>query len=338
MTSVQQHDLIYLSHGVPQISNLIDDIDQYKSSQIKDINTRLFKDFLKCTIDQICILFNRILAIGIFPDLWKIACVVPIDKAGCHRTVSNYRPIFLLPLIAKLPKKIIHSRLYHFLNDTNFFSPSQGGFRPNMGTHDTIVSMLSYIYTHFNNSTYISTMLKSHLSNRRQQCKINDIISNTTAINYGVPQGSILGPLLFIIFINDIAEKITNTQVSLYADDTAFYLGGEDPVILSNELTIASNTFDKWCKDNRLTLNQKKCKSMFFSPKRRKKIHLSNFPIFINGLKIDNVQEFKYLGIILDSNLSFESHINMIRKRITSQLFTLKKIRWMLSQKVALAL
>lgn len=165
-------------------------------------------------------------------------------------------------------------------------------------------------------------LLKSYLHNQQQQSKVNGTISDITSINYGVPQGSILGPLVFIIFINDIADIIINTKVSLYADDTAFYLGGSDPYILSKELSNASNIFEEWCNYNRLTLNQKECKAMLFSTNRRTK---TNFPILINGTKIEIVHEFKYLGVMLDKSLNFESHINMIRRKITFRLFIHKK-------------
>lgn len=144
--------------NLEEVSNLIDTIDTHKSSQVKDVNSKLLKDCLLCTTEQVCTLFNRILVTGIFPDLWKVACVVPIHKGGCKKTVSNYRPISLLPIIAKLFEKLLHTRIYHFLNDNNFFTNSQGGFRPNQGTQDTIDTMLKYIYSHSNNSNYTSAV------------------------------------------------------------------------------------------------------------------------------------------------------------------------------------
>lgn len=131
--------------NVEEISNIIDRIDLSKSSQIKDINTRLFKDCLDCSKTQVCKLFNKTLSDGIFPTEWKIACVVPLHKGGRKKTVTNYRPISLLPLIAKLLERILHTRLYNFLDDSKFFTPCQGGFRPKMGTYDTLSTMLKYI-------------------------------------------------------------------------------------------------------------------------------------------------------------------------------------------------
>lgn len=150
-TSQQNNILIsWRPTNLEEICNLIDTIDIHKSSMIDRINTKLLKDCLLCTAERIVLLFNRILRDGKFPKTWKIACVVPIFKAGNRKIVSNYRPISLLPLISKLFEKLLHSRLYHFLNDKNFFSPFQCGFRPFMSTTDSVATMLNHIYEHLN--------------------------------------------------------------------------------------------------------------------------------------------------------------------------------------------
>lgn len=139
--------------NIEEIELLIDAIDVNKSSMTDNINTRLLKDCLYLTMDKISILFNRILSDGIFPTSWKTACVIPIFKNGNKKIVSNYRPISLLPLVSKLFEKIIHKRLYYFLNDKNFFSPYQCGFRPDLGTDDSISNMLNHIYHNLNKQT-----------------------------------------------------------------------------------------------------------------------------------------------------------------------------------------
>lgn len=136
-----------------ELERLINNIDIYKSSKVKDISSKYFKDCLLSSIDKVCILFNRIFLDGKFPDSWKEATIVPIFKKGNSKMVQNYLPISLLPIIGKLMEKLIHTRLYNFLDDIKYFSPSQGGFRPERGTTDTISTMLDYIYERLNYNT-----------------------------------------------------------------------------------------------------------------------------------------------------------------------------------------
>lgn len=266
-------------------------------------------------------------------------------------------------------EKIIHSRIYNYLEDHNYFTPAQGGFRPGMGTTETIATMLSYIYENFNNNFITAAiyfdlskafdsinheillikleaagisgnclkLMKNYLSNRQQICKINNNLSKPQIINYGVPQGSNLGPLLFIIFINDITNFVTNVKISPYADDTAFYLSGPNKNVISNELTSAASKFSHWCKLNKLTLNPNKTKSIIYTPSRNKAYN--HIPIInLDNMAIDRVEEFKYLGVILDKQLNFENHIRMVKLKSLCRMQTLRKVRWSLTEKDALTL
>lgn len=370
--SEQQRNILisWRPTNIEEVCNLIDSIDLQKSSMIEKINTKLFRDCLLCTADKIVILFNRILSEGKFPNQWKIACVIPIFKSGNKKSVSNYRPISLLPLIGKLFEKLLHRRIYHFLNDKNFFSPLQCGFRPFLSTTDSVSTMLNHIYEQLNNKTPTMavffdlskafdsidhTLLKkklftagirgtcynlldSYLSDRIQYTKVNNCNSNLHPVQFGVPQGSTLSPLLFIIFINDLTTRISTPQISLYADDTAFYLSNKDPIKLSRDLTKASNNFQNWCMANKLTLNQSKCKAMLFCSRPMYPKISSQIKILIDNIPIQRVNEFNYLGITLDQFLNFESHLKKIKHKITSRMFTLKKIRWTLKRSDALTL
>lgn len=371
LTEVRTNDqlIAWRPTNTEEISIIIDNIDITKSSMVLDIRTNLLKDGLKCCKDKICILFNRILTDGKFPDDWKQATITPIFKAGNKKQVSNYRPISLLSLLGKMMEKIIHTRLLNFLTRTNYFTPSQCGFRPNLGTNDSIAMMLNYVYNQMNNNNVVSAiffdlskafdsidhnilklklkaagingscirLLNSYLTNRSQITKVNNLKSQPHSITYGVPQGSTLGPLLFILFINDLPDYIKDVQISLYADDTAFYYGSDNLTKTTELLNIAANKFDEWCKYNKLTLNKKKCKSITFQTNRKR--NLNNIPkIYINNEEIDHVNHFKYLGVILDDRLNFDNHIKMLKQKITSRLFTLNKIRWTLTFKDALLL
>lgn len=354
--------------NIEEIELLIDSIDISKSSRIEGINTAIFKDCLNCTKKHICYLFNKVLSHGIFPDVWKIAHIIPLHKNGKRDIVSNYRPISLLPLIGKLMEKLMHTRIYNYLQTKHFFTDSQCGFRPQHSTNHAIGNILNYIFNHQNNNTptlaiYFDLskafdtidhkillikleqaglkgtclkLLTNYLTNRQQRCKVNNQLSISEIITYGVPQGSTLGPLLFIIFINDLVNYIEKVKISLYADDTAFYLADSNLEKLHYDMYRAADDFNQWCGWNRLTLNKSKCKTMLYTT--NKKIDKSKLSVRIDQNALEMVHEFKYLGVILDSNLSFESHIKMLKQKINAKLYTLKRVRWTLTMRDAKAL
>lgn len=240
-----------------EVINLVEGIELDKSSNVELIQTRFLKDCLRCQPDRVMNLFNLILDTSKFPDQWKIACIIPLHKGGCKKSVNDYRPISLLPIMGKLLEKVLHRRLYCFLAETEFFAKEQCGFGPNLATEDAITNLLKYFYSNINNKNLILSiyfdlskafdtidhsilllklkhfgitgsclkLLNNYLSYRMQYCMVNGISSSKRDIVCGVPQGSTLGPLLFIIYINDLVKYIPEINMSLYADDTVFYWG-----------------------------------------------------------------------------------------------------------------
>lgn len=174
-------------------------------------------------------------------------------------------------------------------------------------------------------------LIINYLSNRVQYCKVNGSNSSMKEITHGVPQGSILGPLFFILYINDVVSYINDINVLLYADDTVFYLSDPDPIVLQNKLSDAALRFSYWCKINKLTLNLSKSKILCFNGRA----HLIDLKIVIDDIELEIVNEYKYLGILLDSKLNFESHLKSLKQRMFSRLMTLQKIRWTISEKDA---
>lgn len=313
-------------------------------------------------------LFNLILDTGTFPDLWKVACIVPLHKGGCKKVVNNYRPISLLPIMGKLLEKALHRRIYRYLEKIDFFADEQCGFRPNLGTEDAISNLLEYFYNNINNKKLILSiyfdlskafdtidhiilrlklrhsgitdsclkLLTNYLSNRKQYCKANGIISSQRDIICGVPQGSTLGPLLFVFYINDVVKYIPQINMSLYADDTVFYWGGKDMDSITTKINEAARKFQYWCQMNKLTLNTNKSKIVLYN--NRMSVKSENLAIKIGNTCLDSVPEYKYLGVILDSKLQFVSHVNSIKQKISYRMATLRKVRWTLGYKEALTL
>lgn len=353
-----------------ELHDVIMNIDISKSSNIKNINSRLFKCCLLATIPQVLFLFNLTLATCKFPDEWKVASVTPIFKSGDRHKISNYRPISILPLIGKIFEKLLHSRIYDHLLDNDFLSPNQGGFRPGMGINDSIDTLLDFVYNSLNENKLILTifydlkkafdtinhnilfcklygagfrgktlkLLKNYFTNRKQCCIINGQKSDLLNITCGVPQGSTLGPLMFIIYINDVIKHIKSANIGLYADDTVCYTGGYDIYDLNNTMNKAAKEFLNWCQLNRLTVNLNKSKVMIFSTKRVRQLNelKQQVNIKLNDTTLEVVPTYRYLGILLDQRLDYEKHINYVKLRISQRHYVLRKIRWSIGFREAL--
>ena len=224
------------------------------------------------------------------PESWKYAKVTPIPKGGNSQLVSNYRPISLLPLLSKMMEKIVHRRLYQHLTDNNLLDARQGGFRPGHSTSQTCAYFTEDLYTAINNkmitiAVYIDAMkafdtvnhqilikkltklgisgillkwLRNYLTNKKQCTIANGKTSEYRNINCGVPQGSVLGPLLFLVYINDISSSILNSKISMYADDTVVYISHSDLEIAIALIQSDLSNLYTWCNRNKLTINCKK--------------------------------------------------------------------------------
>ena len=277
------------------------------------------------------------------PDAYKIAKVIPLFKKGGDREslVDSYRPISLLPALGKLLEKLISVRVVRFFDAYyDLFSPHQFGFRAKFSTDFAIVDIYEKLLNNFDKGLStcaifldlakafdsvshnillrklqkygirgnVFKFFQSYLSSRSQFVKVNDVESSLMHIEFGVPQGSILGPLLFLIYINDLPEA-TNFFIKLFADDTFLCSQNHNILRLENEVNGELHKVFIWLASNKLTLNIGKSKFMFFSNKKKIKHELS---IKINEKKLEKCDSYKYLGVIFDKNLSWQPHVEYI--------------------------
>lgn len=355
-----------------ELEVIIKNLDNNKASNINQLSTKLFKECALSTLPQLNYLINLILLTSQIPIFWKTATVIPIFKSGDKNLISNYRPISLLPVIAKVIEKVIFRRIYRHVNDNHLLSENQGGFLPNLGTNDTVKKFLGDIYLSinkgeptlsifydlkkafdtidhrillkklefmgFHNSAL--SLLTNYLSDRFQSTYVNNSLSSKLPITCGVPQGSTLGPLLFILYINDMPLFVQGASVRLYADDTVFYTGAHDILTANQQMNSAASEFSKWCCYNKLTINTKKSKCLLFSNKSLKNHNTlkSSVKINIEGDTLELVSDYKYLGIHLDENLNFRKHVNYLYGIVTARLYTLSKARSYMSTTIALLL
>ena len=338
-----------------------------KSSGIDLLSSRLCKDAFIVLSDQLVHLFNCSLDNGIFPDKWKVAKILPLFKGGDRENVNNYRPVSLLPLPGKLLEKIVHKQISSFWDKNEFLSKNQGGFRKGHSTTATIGDLTDDIFQEINKGntslaafvnlrkafdTVNLGILKSklqlagirgsifkwcadYLSNRHQCTLANNVRSSLLPVTCGVPQGSVLGPLFFLIYVNDVEHAVPNCGIKLYADDTVLYQAGVNKETASNKLQKSVNEFKDWCNVNALTINVAKTKLMAFATRSKvNKCKDVKVKIGVEVLKI--VPSYKYLGLILDSTLNYSSHISSVVNTVTYKMSLLGKMHKYLKEEVAI--
>ena len=350
-----------------EVLNLCKGINITKSSGIDHMSSKFLKDALVVLVPQLVYMFNQSLSLGVFPSSWKIAKVVPSFKGGNKSDVGNFRPISLLPLPGKLLEKIVHTKISLFLDSTDMLSDKQNGFRKGHSTTQSIADLTDDLFNSMNkgkitlaafidlkkafdtvNHVILVKKLEcmgikgdllrwteSYLSNRCQKTIANGVSSSAATITCGVPQGSILGPLFFITYINDAQSAVNNSRIQFYADDTVIYVESDNYVRAAHDLQQDLGTFFSWCKSNILTINKKKTKLMTFGTRSKVK-KSSNAIVKIDGEKLQLVPSFKYLGVVLDSALTFSNHIKTVLDTVAHKSYLLGKIRKYITSDTAL--
>ena len=341
-----------------EIIKLTKDINIYKSSSINNISSRIIKDAFLAIPEKVCFLFNLSFNTGIFPRDWKCATIVPLQKEGSKSDVSNLRPVSLLPIPGKLMEKVVHERLLRYFENNNLLEEHQGGFRPGHSTIDSAVTLVDKIFKAMNDreitvATFIdlskafdtvnhSILLKKleylgvkgltllwltdYISNRVQRTVCNNSTSNPLEVVCGVPQGSVLGPLLFLVYVNDMSSAIGNSSYQLYADDTVVYKAGMNIDEITRQLQEDLVNLSKWCKCNKLTVNIKKTKYVIFGLKSQTK-RIKSHSMILDNKTIERVNFYKYLGITLDMHLTFSKHIDNCYRLAAHKIYLLSKIR-----------
>ena len=300
-------------------------------------------------------LINLTLESGYFPERLKESTIIPIYKSEDRCDINNHRPISLCNSLSKLYEKIVHKQLYDFLEDKKILNDRQYGFRNKSSCEHAMLDLLNTIETNKANNK-ISNLIfldlskafdtvsheillaklehygitdnsllwfKNYLDNRKHCSKYRDFYSEPLYSNIGVPQGSILGPLLFLVYINDISHTIDGTF--LYADDTTIVSSNENPDTLIHNANQKMRIASKWFQANKLTLNAKKTREMSITPDHSRiaqNIHLNDTPIE----KISHTSKekfFKFLGFIMDEKLTWEFHTAHVLKKLNAANYAL---------------
>ena len=351
--SIENSFFMKLTTG-DEIFQLINKLDENKAKNLIDIPTKFIKLANNLLSPILSVLFNRCVHQGVYPDPLKIAQVIPIYKEGVKTDCSNYRPISILCQFNKVYEKLMYSRLINFFNKNDILSREQYGFRKKSSTayaiYDVIEEKLKNLdKNNFTCALYLDLskafdtvnhkillqklnhygirglplkMIQSYLLNRKQFTLVNGTKSEERSINIGVPQGSVLGPLLFLLYINDL-PLASCLHTKLFADDTCLIFSAttldELQIIINQEI----KKIDLWMSSNKLSLNYKKTKYMLIHRKNDR----SHLNLYINNKKIEQTRSIKYLGVKIDENLNWREHIKYVETKISQACGAIYKLR-----------
>ena len=356
--------------SVAETSRLVRKLKRNKSAGVDNLPPGYLKDIF----DSIALPFTHILNLslenGEVPYDFKIAKITPLFKSGSTKELGNYRPISVLPIMSKILEKIVHKQLIDYLEKNHMLSNSQFGFRPGRSTEQAVTSLTDHIRKEMDKGNYtgilyidlskafdtishgtVLSKLRSfgiigtpkewfinYLFNRRQSVYYDGVMSDYQPIYCGVPQGSILGPLLFLLHLNDVSEVIHHAKILKYADDTALLVSHKDVKVIETLLNTDFSNICHWLEENDLIINMKKGKTEFMifgtNPRLKK---LSNPPINLSyrNVPVFYTTTYTYLGVLLNSTLNLSEHLTKSFRKSAGRLRLLRRIRFAINSDTA---
>ena len=323
-----------------------------KAPGLDELPPRLLSLCAKGISVSLCTLFNRSFSEGKVPSAWKEALVVPVFKGGQRDAPANYRPIALLSIVSKTMEKIVLKRLTAFLGP--LVTPKQSGFRRKDGTSPQLIRLVQEWSAALDSAHLVAVVFfdfkkafdrvclpglilklksaglqgkalswcESFLTGRRQRVRLGSEISAAEELHAGVPQGAILSPLFFSIYINDIVQS-ADAEFNLFADDTSVYITDQSATTLQQRLQAVLDKLARWFQQWAVTINTTKSTVLVLSRKR----NVPLLDIQLDGQAIPQVSSHKHLGLVVNSRLSWLDHTNYIRAKAAKKMGLLRRIR-----------
>lgn len=343
------NSMVLLDTSVDEVHSLLNRLDAHKSTGHDGISNYILKNCASAIAPALTACINKAIQSGLYPDFLKIARVSPIHKGGAKELATNYRPISVLSALNKVFESVLADRLKRFFKSQGLIYDQQYGFREKSGTATAATEAIDFVLGNLDrgdvglvSSLFIDLrkafdsvshqillqklyvygvrgpaleILRSYLSNRQQFVSVSGIHSSTLPITCGVPQGSVLGPLLFLVFINDMSQIPLIGKLFLFADDACLMYPGSNDTTTSRMMTSDLEMLSQYFARNQLQLNVSKTKYMHLSSGKRQLSGTSY--VSYRGERVEEVSEFCYLGLYLDSRLSWKRHVEHLSTKLS---------------------
>ena len=330
-----------------ELLTLLETLNTNKATGSDNISAKVIKLNAKVLVKPLWVIFNKSIQTGTFPSKMKHARINPVHKSGSINSAENYRPISILPIFSKIFEKLINKQIMNYLETNKLLEQNQYGFRSNRGTADVLTEFTNNTLTAFNNGNsvlgifvdfskafdtvnHVILLMKlkkigfnelvlswfnSYLTKRIQITKIRNAESMPLEIVCGVPQGSVLGTTLFLIYVNDMSKRLKYLIPYLYADDTNLFIESKDLNEIIPKINLDLLSFSDWCLSNKLTINMTKTNYIVLKNPQNKS-YLPTNKILLNNSYITQSDTIKFLGIYIDPHLNWSSHINNLLVQI----------------------
>jgi hypothetical protein len=348
-----------------EVDRIINSLKKKKACGVDEITNDMLKECRQYIIKPIVHLINCSLEEGVFPDYLKISKIKPIHKGGDNNKPENYRPVSLLPALSKIYEKVVFGRLEQHLQQNNILISEQHGFRKGKSTKSALLEFVENVINGLEEGDKVMSvfldlskafdcvdfeillnklkeigvtgvsndLFRSYLYGRKQCVEITKEMegevkkykSGYLDVIMGVPQGSILGPVLFLIYVNHIPAVVQKAQPILYADDTALLCLGKDKYSLEIDSHIDVQSVVQFFSDIKLVTNEKKSNVLNFKNKYGKSKD-DDVNVIIGSTAIEQSCSVKFLGVLVDENLSWNDHINYLNNKLSSNIFALRMI------------
>lgn len=356
VSEIVNNTFFFYPVGPNEVINIINDLKNKHNGGIDCLSVKLLKTLSTHLAQHIAHLINLSVVNCRFPNTLKKATVLPVFKKNNREDIVNYRPISLLSVFSKVFERIIFDRMFNFIDRFKIMASCQHGFRRGKSTQSAACSFTANIYKLLDSGKHVAGLffdlsrafdslsfsfikcklynigfrgvfldwIVGYLSDRTMFVKVENAASDCRNIGIGVPQGSVLGPLIFLLFVNDLPNSIDSANLTMFADDTSVVVSARTSEELSEVCQNLIVSFLNWCNSNALILNVDKTILIYFRSWNDPEAKLS---VTINNSVLHSSDSTKFLGVYLDCQLNWSKHIDMLNKTINRSLYAISRIR-----------